>query len=264
MQSGKPQLTGTETGRIKGNTLNIIEFPKNKGSLKVTSIFLSVDGEVNPKGQGAWSVFLRLSNCSAGCSYCDTKYSWKDGDDLDVNYIIEKIKELGKGVKKITITGGEPMESYGSSMRELLKYLLAFDYFITVETNGLHDVKDLIQTASFMGKEGNLSFIMDWKLPSAGKVSAKVNHLHYVNLPDNCYVKFVISDRADFNVAIEAAAFIRTNSRAKIFFSPCGGGIEPPELFNWMKETICPSWNIGFNLQIHKYLFPGDWRDEEA
>jgi len=254
MKEGDFEIKGSGTGGIS---------LKNE-MLKITSIFLSVDGEVNPKAQGAWSVFIRFAGCTAGCKYCDTKYSWKGGEDLSVSYILDKVEKIGRGVRKITITGGEPFESYGSSMISLIQKLLLRDYFITIETNGLHDVEDLLQHASRVGKEDNLSFILDWKLPSAGKVSTKVKPVNYMDLPSNCFVKFVISDRLDFINAIKAAGFIRFNSQAKIYFSPCGGGIDASELFNWMKDSICPLWGIGYNLQIHKFIFSDDWRDEEG
>ena len=259
MKNGKVSLDdlvlrGTKTERIPSEKLS---------TLKVTSIFLSVDGEVNPLGQGAWSIFVRLSGCSAGCSFCDTKYSWKDGDELAVMDILSEIKKIGQGVKKITLTGGEPLESSGKALTTLIQELLLDGYYITIETNGLHSPDELLQVASIMGRNRQLSMILDWKLPSAGKVSEKIMRNHYVDLPNNCFVKFVISDENDFREALEAASFIRKTSDAQIYFSPCGGSLTPETLFQWMKASLCPSWRIGYNLQLHKYLFSDDWRDEE-
>lgn len=247
------KIEGTETGRTN----------LSSGALRVTSIFLSVDGEVNPAGQGAWSVFVRLSGCSAGCSFCDTKYSWKDGEVISVSNILHDIKKIGQGVKNITLTGGEPLESSGPALTTLVQELLLDSYYITIETNGLHGVNELLQVASLMGRNKQLSMIMDWKLPSAGKVSEKINRGNYIALQDHHFVKFVISDRVDFDAAMDAAAFIRKTSKARIYFSPCGGSLQPETLFQWMKESVCPSWGIGYNLQLHKYLFSDDWRDEE-
>lgn len=235
-----------------------------ENTLKVTSIFLSVDGEVNPMGQGVWSVFVRLSGCSAGCSFCDTRYSWKGGDEKSVTDILSDIKKVSQGVKKITLTGGEPLESRGVALITLIQELLLDGYYITVETNGLHEVDEFIHIASIMGRNQQLSMIMDWKLPSAGKVAEKVRRSYYVDLPHNCFIKFVISDRVDFNEAIIATSFIRKTSDARIYFSPCAGGIKPAELFQWMKDSVCPSWNVGYNLQLHKYVFSDDWREEEG
>lgn len=261
MKSGKIDLTnfsvgGTQTGRIK--------MKKDNSTLGVTSVFLSVDGEVNPKGQGVWSIFLRLSGCTAGCTFCDTTYSWKDGERLFPEEIIRRIQYIGRGVRKVTITGGEPLEQQGKAFTGLLQLLLSEGYFITIETNGLHKIDDILRTADYMGRNRQLSIILDWKLGSSGKVSEKVAPSLYVNLPRNCFVKFVISDRADFNEAITASDFIRKTSGAKIYFSPCEGGIKPSELFNWMKESACPAWGVGFNLQLHKFIFSDDWREEEG
>lgn len=236
---------------------------EKKNTLKITSIFLSVDGEVNPMGQGVWSVFVRLTGCTAGCSFCDTKYSWKGGEEKSVLDILSDIRKLSQGVKKITLTGGEPLEFQGDALTALIQELLLDGYFITVETNGLHSVDALLQIAADQGRQGYLSFIMDLKLPSSGKVAEKVMLSHYIDLPHNCFIKFVVSDRVDFDKAIESASFIRKHSDARIYFSPCEGGIKPSELFVWMKNSVCPSWGIGYNLQLHKCLFSNDWRDEE-
>lgn len=236
---------------------------KKENMLKVTSIFLSVDGEVNPMGQGAWSTFVRLSGCTAGCKFCDTKYSWKDGDEWSVLRLLAEIKDISKGVKKITITGGEPLESNRASFTSLIQELLLDGYYITIETNGLHEVDELLQVASIMGRNRQLSIILDWKLPSSGINPHLIRRSAYVDLPHNCFVKFVISDLIDFEAAMDAASFIRKTSDARIYFSPCGGSLKPETLFHWMKDSMCPSWGIGYNLQLHKYLFSDDWRDEE-
>ncbi len=253
-----------KTGRLKGDQLNKANAPKEKENyLKVTSIFLSVDGEVNPMGQGAWSTFVRLSGCTAGCKFCDTKYSWKDGEEVPVLSILAKIRDISKGVKKITITGGEPLEQRGTALTTLIQELLLDGYYITVETNGLHEVEEFLHIAAIVGRNRQLSMILDWKLPSSGAPEHKIKKATYVDLPHNCFVKFVISDAVDFEKAIEAASFIRKCSDARLYFSPCAGGIEPATLFEWMKDSVCPSWGIGYNLQLHKYTFSDDWRDEE-
>jgi organic radical activating enzyme len=183
---------------------------------------------------------------------------------LSVTDILSDIKKISQGVKKITLTGGEPLESSGKALTTLIQELLLDGYYITIETNGLHSPDELLKVASLMGRNRQLSMILDWKLPSAGKVSEKIKRSHYVDLPHNCFVKFVISDRTDFDAAIEAASFIRKISDAQLYFSPCADDIELSTLFNWMKGSVCPSWGIGYNLQLHKYLFADDWRDEEV
>jgi 7-carboxy-7-deazaguanine synthase len=227
-------------------------------SLKVTSIFLSVDGEVNPKGQGAWSTFVRLAGCSAGCAFCDTKYSWKGGDIMSVDEVYDKILELGDGCKKVTITGGEPLQQQGMALDTLISRLLIDDYFITVETNGLFNVKPLLK------RFPQISFIVDFKLPSAGKVAKKVEVDYYTDLPESCYLKFVISDALDFDIAMRAVKYLRGRTSAKIYFSPCSSSLKPSELFHLMKKERCFVLDIGFNLQMHKYIFLDDWRDEEC
>ncbi|MCK5236928.1 MAG: radical SAM protein [Deltaproteobacteria bacterium] len=230
----------------------------NEKSMNITSVFLSVDGEVNKHGQGNWSVFIRTAGCSARCSYCDTEYSWGKGTRMNINNILKQVDELAVGTKKVTITGGEPLEQDSEAMHELLRRLWQKDYDVTIETNGLHDMKP------FFNHKYRVTFVADYKLSSSGVPADKINIKNFRGLMPGNFIKFVIADDKDF---LEALTIIREDlagrTMAKFYFSPCGGKMTGERLFAMMKDSPCVELGIGLNLQIHKFLFPGDWRDEE-
>jgi len=107
--------------------------------LKINEIFFSAQGE--GMRVGVPSVFIRLTGCSALCSYCDTKDSWKEGEELTESAIIKQIEDYKTKYKKfqIVITGGEPFEQ---NIKGLIVELKHDNYFVAVETNG----KNFIQT----------------------------------------------------------------------------------------------------------------------
>jgi len=101
--------------------------------LKINEIFISAQGEGNRVGIP--SVFIRLSGCSAGCPYCDSKNSWNEGFVLEESEIVKRVvgyKKLYKNFQ-IVITGGEPFEQRIDLLVDLLK---KENFFIAVETNG--------------------------------------------------------------------------------------------------------------------------------
>lgn len=221
-------------------------------SLEVQSIFLSINGEICRSGQGSWAVFLRFSGCHEECSYCDTKYSWGTGKKLSVEEIISLVQEKSKGCRKITITGGEPLEQFGDDFIKLLNLLSIEEYQISIETNGTQ--QEAIQVIT--DKYPNISLVVDYKTSSAGPVYKKMNDALFFKLPENCFIKFVIGDLNDFNCTLEAIRRFRGRTRAKIYFSPCSNDPSfSKELFNWMKDKQPLLLDVGFNLQIHKQIF---------
>lgn len=231
--------------------------------LQVHSIFLSINGECCKAGQGSWTVFLRFSGCAAMCSYCDSKYALTGGKDMTPVQVAKEIKEVGKDCKRVTITGGEPLEQTWQDLYTLIWDLEKQGYEITIETNGCHPE----ETLKLINDFPNQCFVVDYKLPSAGKVYRSMDDSFFLLLyrrTNSCFVKFVIKDSGDFQVAIKKVQqFGRDRTKLMTYFSPCG--IENASwLFQKMKKSrICKTEDVRFNLQIHKVVFPGDWREEE-
>lgn len=225
-----------------------------RGHLNVLSIFLTVDGEANEWHPGTWSVFIRLTGCRVGCHWCDTKYSWtlKQGKQMTPAEILEEVGMIGKGATKVTITGGEPLEQDGEEMGELLLLLSVAGYNISIESAGTHDIRGIFNHCDMV------NFVLDYKLKSA---RARVPNFleNYQVLGTRDVIKFVVDSRADFEEAVQVCRDMRFNHvEARMVMSPSFGNVHPGQLFQWMKESDCPSLGVGLNLQLHKFLFAGD------
>lgn len=221
--------------------------------LSVTSVFLSVEGECNFKGQGVWSVFVRFSGCTARCDYCDTKYSWEKGKEMSPLQLLELVQVTAPQVRNVTITGGEPLEQPTDDLLVFLSHLLEQDYEISMETNGLYNPFSLL---GILGRR--IRYVVDYKLPSAGYPYGR--HMFNLVRPSMDYLKFVIRTDDDFEKAKLALLLPQFEYMRHIFFSPCPP-MTPRELFFKIKRDGLYKANL--NVQLHKYVFTEDWRDEE-
>ena len=101
-------------------------------SWKVSEIFYSVQGEGRHTGMPA--VFLRLAGCSMGCDFCDTKYAFSGGQEMNSLQVLVGLAAFP--CKTVVITGGEPAEQ---DLPALIAALKSAGYAVHIETNGAHD-----------------------------------------------------------------------------------------------------------------------------
>lgn len=115
--------------------VDAIMAPSEKNQLRVLEIYRAA-GQGEGIYTGAPSVFVRLAGCTVGCTYCDTKYSWRtaQGQLMDINELVEAIS--GFSTAHVVITGGEPMEHPERLLHILVSRLLDRNFFVTIETSG--------------------------------------------------------------------------------------------------------------------------------
>lgn len=101
--------------------------------LKITEIFSSIQGE--GLRQGEPTLFIRFAGCNLKCSFCDTKYAWKQGHPYSVSQVLDEIKKKKQTypAQWICITGGEPLVQ---NIADLVRKLKQEGFKIQVETNG--------------------------------------------------------------------------------------------------------------------------------
>ena len=94
--------------------------------LKINEIFYSIQGEATFSGMPC--IFIRLTYCNLRCSYCDSEYSFHDGDNMSIDDILTRIKSYN--CKLVEVTGGEPLLQKESIilMKELIKNNYKFVY----------------------------------------------------------------------------------------------------------------------------------------
>jgi 7-carboxy-7-deazaguanine synthase len=90
-------------------------------TLKISEIFTSVQGEGLRQGEA--TLFVRLAGCNLKCDFCDTKYAWKGGENLEVDQIIKRLEQENKQFPAdwVCLTGGEPLIQDVGSLSERLK-----------------------------------------------------------------------------------------------------------------------------------------------
>ena len=208
--------------------------------MKINEIFYSIQGE--GKWTGFPNIFIRTTGCNLRCSYCDTKYAYKQG-------IEKKIQEITKEIKKyyctkICITGGEPLIQEDTI--ELIKHLLNLKYSVTVETNGS------IKIDSLKNKK-NLIISLDIKTPSS-KMHEKMFLQNINMLTKKDQIKFIIKNKKDYEYA--RIIIQKFKPKCDVFFQPVWK-TNTEKLAKWILEDYL---KVKLGLQIHKII----WGDKKG
>jgi 7-carboxy-7-deazaguanine synthase len=209
--------------------------------MKICEIFASIQGESSYAGLPC--IFVRLTGCNLRCTYCDTVYAYEEGVEMNADQILD---EVGKqGLQLVEITGGEPLLQ--KDVLSLISRLLDLGYKVLIETNGTVDIKDVDERAII---------IMDVKTPGSGMTDS-LNTENLGRLKKGDELKFVITDRPDYDWAVSLIGKYGLAERCAILFSPSFGAIEASDLAQWIVRDRLP---VRFNLQLHKHIFPKDER----
>ena len=208
----------------------------NRKSLKINEIFYSLQGEAGDVG---WpTVFIRLTGCPLRCSYCDTEYAFSGGSTMTLDAILKRVGQYK--TRHVCVTGGEPLAQ--KSCRDLLVKLCNAGYQVSLETSGAMDIS---------GIDARVARVIDIKTPGSGE--------HERNMLDNLdqlaytdQLKFVITNREDYEWARDMIRQFDLSGRCDILFSPSAPGQSPTELAEWILQDQLP---VRFQIQLHKILW---------
>lgn len=209
--------------------------------MKVCEIFASIQGESTYAGMPC--VFVRMTGCNLRCSYCDTTYAYDEGREMSEDEIIAAVQSYS--TKLVEVTGGEPLLQ--NDVLFLIKRFLDNGFNVLVETNGSVSIKEVDKRAVI---------IMDIKTPKSG-MSDKMNLDNLNLLKSGDELKFVITDREDYEWTKEFIKKYQLINKCKILLSPAFGILQPSELSQWMLADELP---VRLNLQIHKYIYGNEQR----
>ncbi len=211
--------------------------------LTVFEIYLSIQGESTHTGRPC--IFVRLAACNLRCVWCDTPYAFTGGTKRSVDDVVAEIERLG--CRLVELTGGEPLLQPDAIT--LMQRLVDDGFEVLLETGGhlpIDDVPDQVVA------------IVDVKCPGSGEADA----MHWANmdqLSTDDEVKFVITDRVDFDYAVEVVTRHRLVGRvAAILFSPAFGVLAPADLARWILdagERAAVLRSVRLQLQTHKYIW---------
>ena len=100
------------------------------------------------------------------------------------------------------------------------------------------------------------SWVVDFKLPGSGNYD-KMDHVMFTQLNSSDFVKFVITDRNDYDTAVREKNYLQSiNCHAKFAFSPvfgpCKTLVNPMPIVDWLIEDKV--FDAIVSIQIHKIL----------
>lgn len=219
--------------------------------MQITEIYRSIQGESSFTGLPC--IFVRLTACNLRCKWCDSEYTFTGGRKMSLEQVMAEIRALAP-VKLVEITGGEPMLQEREIV-PLMRGLIGEGYKVLLETSGERPLASVPR---------EVVKIVDVKCPGSGEGgSFRMENLQALQPHDE--VKFVISDRADYEFARGFAEQHRLSSRvANVIFSPAfrkdARGerdashclVDPQELAEWM---LADGLQARLGLQVHKFVW---------
>jgi 7-carboxy-7-deazaguanine synthase len=209
--------------------------------MKINEIFNSIQGETSFAGLPF--TFVRLTGCNLRCSYCDTPYAYEEGVEWSIDQVLAEIHQ--KGIARIVLTGGEPLLQ--NETPTLCSLMAEKGFSVLLETNGSMPIKNIDQ---------RVHRILDLKCPGSGMdAHMDFKNINYLTPRDE--VKFVVSDRNDFQWALTIIKRYNLEDRTHILISPAHQLVHPRELAEWiMQEKL----NARLQLQLQKYVWPDKMR----
>jgi 7-carboxy-7-deazaguanine synthase len=205
--------------------------------MKINEIYFSVQGESTFAGLPC--VFVRTTFCNLRCSYCDTKYSYYEGDEHTLDEILTEIQSYP--TKLVELTGGEPLLQ--SDIDTLAKRLLDDGYTVLCETSGSLSIDKI---------DARVHRIVDFKTPDSGE-EAKNDWANVSRLTERDEVKFVICSERDYKWSKDMLEKYDLLNKVTVLFSPEHENMKAATLVDWITRD---GLNVRFQVQIHKYIWP--------
>jgi 7-carboxy-7-deazaguanine synthase len=230
----------TKNGSNKQQIMHLIE------------LYKSVQGESSFAGLPC--IFVRLAGCNLRCAWCDSEYTFTGGKPFTLDEVEQQIKSLAP-CALIEFTGGEPMLQ-AKELLSLMDRLLAHNYTLMIETSGERPLAEIPKA---------VHKIVDVKCPGAGSAANSFRMENLEALTKNDEVKFVLTNRPDYDFAQAFIADHALNERVgQILLSPAfkkspsplritdNATLDPRTLVEWM---MADGINARLSLQIHKFIW---------
>ncbi len=220
--------------------------------MHLIELYKSVQGESSFAGLPC--IFVRLAGCNLRCAWCDSEYTFTGGKPFTEDEIVAQIEALAP-CKLIEFTGGEPMLQ-ARELLPLMRRLLDSGYTLMIETSGERPLSEVPKA---------VHKIVDVKCPGAGAAANSFRMENLTALTKNDEVKFVLTNRADYDFARNFIAEHHLNDLVdNILLSPAfnkspsplrttdNATLDPRTLVEWM---MADGINARLSLQIHKFIW---------
>ncbi len=205
-------------------------------TLIINEIFYSIQGETSRSGIP--TTFVRLTGCPLRCSYCDTKYAFKDGIKKSFDEVLFEINQ--NKTKYITITGGEPLAQ--KNILLFMKELCDLKYSVSIETSNAYTIEEI---------DPRVSIILDIKTPASNEAEKNIVE-NYNHLKSTDEIKFVICNLSDFNWSKDYIEKYNLTSSCQIIFSP---SYEEMPLSELADLILRDGLNVRLQAQLHKTIW---------
>ena len=206
-------------------------------TLRITEIFLSLQGEANTVGYP--TVFVRLTGCPLRCQYCDSAYAFSGGEIETLADIVDQVASYN--VSRVTVTGGEPLAQLG--VFALMTALVDRQFSVSLETSGALPVDRV---------DPRVIKVLDIKTPGSAEVHRNLWD-NIAHLQPHDQIKFVVCSRGDYDWArIKCDQYQLFDRVADVLFSPSHGALDPSELADWIVADRLPA---RMQMQLHKLLW---------
>ncbi len=222
--------------------LSILRKFKNKKYAYISEVFFSIQGEGPFLGLPCF--FIRFAFCNLNCSFCDTKEKLNKAYKISLN----KLLNLSKKYKYITITGGEPF----LQSPFLKNFIEKINKFIILETNGsIFPEKTFIKTL----KRKNIALVISPKkeICKVIKFWKMLEEDHNIKV----YYKFLIFNRENIKKYIK---IIKEFKLKNVYFQPVEFknmdyiNFSKKCLLSFLKEKDIKNLKVYFRPQLHKIL----------
>lgn len=209
--------------------------------LKINEIFYSIQGETTYVG--APTVFVRTTACNLRCTYCDTKYSYYEGDMRALEDLMKEIDSYG--APHVCVTGGEPLLQ--KEVHTLMRELCDKGYKVSLETSGSKSIEHV---------DPRVKVILDVKTPESGAADSFLMENIGFSTPSTEY-KFVICSEADLDWSENFCRQHNLFEKFMVLYSPSYGQVSE----RWLAEKILQKKSSArLQLQLHKYIWSHETR----
>lgn len=209
--------------------------------IKINEIFYSIQGETSLAG--CPTVFVRTTACNLRCTYCDTKYSYFEGENKSQEQILSAVQSYS--ARHVCITGGEPL--LHQEIFALMTRLCDLGYIVSLETGGSKSCKEV---------DPRVKIILDVKTPDSGAANSFLEeNLKFISASTE--IKFVICSEKDFEWSERFCRQHDLFEKFLILYSPSYGAVSE----RWLAEKILGSRSKArMQLQLHKYIWNAEMR----
>ena len=205
-------------------------------SLVISEIFFSIQGESSWAGLPC--IFVRLSFCNLRCRWCDSAYTFHEGEAMTLDQVMEAVRRHPG--RLVEVTGGEPLLQ--EPVLPLMTALCDEGYTVLLETSGSVDIGPV---------DPRVKRIVDLKCPGSGMADRnRWKNLDLLREADE--LKFVLADRADYDWAAACLRERPVPPGIPVLFSPVYGELAYRDLAQWI---LADGLDVRMQIQMHKHIW---------